>query len=326
FGDMEHQESSVEKFEKFTLKIENFSRLDKAILSEPFVLGGFPWMIYLCTGGNVTGDYLSIYLYAVQTANVSEGWSRDVKLKFCVFSLVNTNTTITKRSNYKFNERDNFLGFESFMTLAELCDPNKGFLLNNAFIVGIEVYVCKSRNEKQVNQAANLTASLKPKLEKGQVQIVGELMDFKGLGHIEKAFVPLLNQVCSLHPLLIECQQKRSRQFREWAFTALGRVLYFLKTRKVRDMNDLACKDLQILWEELEPFGFDLRWLEPHVKSALGLRSYLEKVKEAEKLKDNVVALELEMLRVKANLDSAKYLLEAEDFQEIDLDSELGFV
>jgi hypothetical protein len=40
---MEHQESSVEKFEKFTLKIENLSRLDKAILSEPFVLGGFPW-------------------------------------------------------------------------------------------------------------------------------------------------------------------------------------------------------------------------------------------------------------------------------------------
>jgi hypothetical protein len=40
---MEHQESSVEKFEKFTLKIENLSRLDKAILSEPFILGGFPW-------------------------------------------------------------------------------------------------------------------------------------------------------------------------------------------------------------------------------------------------------------------------------------------
>jgi hypothetical protein len=44
----------------------------------------------------MTGDYLSIYLYAVQTANMSEGWSRDVKLKFRVFSVVNTNMTITK--------------------------------------------------------------------------------------------------------------------------------------------------------------------------------------------------------------------------------------
>jgi hypothetical protein len=91
-------------------------------------------------------------------------------------------------------------------------------------------------------------------------------------------------------------------------------------------MNDLACKDLQILWEELEHFSFDLRWLAPHVKSALGFKGYLEKSKEAEKLKENVVALELEMLRLKANLDSAKYLLEAQDFHEIDLDSELGFV
>jgi SMC interacting uncharacterized protein involved in chromosome segregation len=88
-------------------------------------------------------------------------------------------------------------------------------------------------------------------------------------------------------------------------------------------MNDLACKDLQILWEEVEPFSFDLRWLEPHVKSALGLKGYLERLNEAEKLKDNVVALELEMLRLKANLDSAKYLLEAQDFQEINLDAEL---
>jgi hypothetical protein len=69
-------------------------------------------------------------------------------------------------------------------------------------------------------------------------------MDFKGLGQIEKTFAPLLDEACSLHPSLIECQQKRSRKFREWAFMALGRVLYFLKTSKVRDMNDLAYKDL----------------------------------------------------------------------------------
>jgi hypothetical protein len=222
------------------------------------------------------------------------------------------------------------------MTLDELHDPKKGFMVKNAFIVGAEVYVCKSRNEKQVNQADNLTASLKPKLEKGEGQNVGEreLMDFKGLGQIEKSFAPLLDEACSLHPSLIECQQKRSRKFREGAFTALGRVLYFLKTRKVRDMNDLACKDLQILWEELAPFSFDLTWLEPHVQSALGMKSYnLEKLKEAEKLKDNVVSLELEMQRLKSkmgivevNLDAARELLIAEDLQEIDLDAELGFV
>jgi hypothetical protein len=39
--------------------------------------------------------------------------------------------------------------------LAELHDPKKGFIVKNAlnFIVGAEVYVCKSRNKKRVNQA-----------------------------------------------------------------------------------------------------------------------------------------------------------------------------
>jgi hypothetical protein len=97
-------------------------------------------------------------------------------------------------------------------------------------------------------------------------------------------------------------------------------------------MNDLACKDLQNLWEELEAFSFDLTWLEPHVQSALGMRSYMEKVKKVQKLKDNEVALELEIMRLKAklvtlevNLYAVRDLLKAEDFER-DLDAELGFV
>lgn len=41
---MEHGQSSADMFEKFTWKIENFSRLNKVeVYSEPFVLGGYPW-------------------------------------------------------------------------------------------------------------------------------------------------------------------------------------------------------------------------------------------------------------------------------------------
>lgn len=187
---------------------------------------------------------------------------------------------------------------------------------------GAEVYVCKSTHEKPVNQSSNIsTASLRPKLEEG------ELIDFKGLGQIEKKYIPLLEQACSLHPSLIVCQQERSRKFREWAFSALGRVLCFLKTKKVRDMNDIACKNLRIIWEELERFGFDLTWLEPLVQSALGMKRHLEKLKEAEKLRDNLVALELEMQGLKAKMATARDLLEAQDLEEeIDLDAELGFV
>jgi hypothetical protein len=98
-------------------------------------------------------------------------------------------------------------------------------------------------------------------------------------------------------------------------------------------MNDLAYKDLQNFWEELEAFNFDLTWLEPHVQSALGMKSYLEKVKKVEKQKDNEAALELEIMRLKAklvtlevNLYAVRDLLKTEDFEERDLDVELGFV
>jgi hypothetical protein len=44
FGEMEQEQSSVEMFDKFTWKIENFSRLKTdMIYSEPFVIGGYPW-------------------------------------------------------------------------------------------------------------------------------------------------------------------------------------------------------------------------------------------------------------------------------------------
>ncbi|KAI4300629.1 hypothetical protein L6164_033983 [Bauhinia variegata] len=161
-----------------------------------------------------------------------------------------------------------------------------------------------------------------------------ELIDFRGLGKIEAAFVPLLEQVCSQYPSLIDCQRKRSRRFTEWAFIALGRVLHFLKTKKGKDMNDDACNHLQILWEELETFRFDLTWLEPHVQSALGMKSYLERAMQVKKLKENVSALEMERKRLKAELASAEVDLEVakrhlakaeEDLQERDMDVELGY-
>lgn len=145
-------------------------------------------------------------------------------------------------------------------------------------------------------------------------------MDFSSVGHQEEICSDSLNE-----PL-----PKRRRKFTDLAFSSLGRVIYFLKTRKVKDMNDQACKDLQVLWEEFEKFRFDLTWLQTHVQFALGTKSYVEKAVVVEKLTENVVALELETERLKSKLVAAKVkfdiekdLLSAKGFQERDLDTEL---
>ncbi|KAJ7975932.1 Ubiquitin carboxyl-terminal hydrolase family protein [Quillaja saponaria] len=181
----------------------------------------------------------------------------------------------------------------------------------------------------------SIDSSADPALSKElPLTAIDELVDFRGLGQVEKAFVPLLEEVCSWYPSLVECQRKRSRMFTQWAFTALGRVLHYLKTTKVKDMTDDACEHLQVLWEELETFKFDLSWLEPHVQSALSMKTYLEKAEQVKKLQDNVAALEIEMKRLQANLAvgeveaevARRDLVKAEEgFEERDMNTELGY-
>ncbi|XP_045794336.1 MATH domain and coiled-coil domain-containing protein At3g58360-like [Trifolium pratense] len=315
---MERGQSSVEKYEKFTWKIENFSRFNirEEVYSEPFVLGGYPWMISLFPRGDGIDDHLSIYLEAVQMqtnyANMSNGWSRDVKFKLVVFNQLDSymNITLTDgdlffpslqnaRSNDKFNSSATSLGYKSCITLDELYDPNNGFIVNDSCIVGAEVFVCESTPDEPVIQAANLCST-------------------SPTGYI-KVEVPMPNPE-------VEGSKEDSTKDAdaELVSAALGRVLYFLKTRKVKDMNEQACKELQVLWDELKKFQFDLTWLEPHVQSALGMKSFVEKSLHVEKLKEDMVVLKEKLSSAEVNLDGEIDLLKEKGFKEIGLDSELG--
>ncbi|WJX84974.1 hypothetical protein P8452_67490 [Trifolium repens] len=290
------QQSTTKKFEKFTWKIENFSRLNaEKIYSEPFILCGYPsgteagreLKISLCRKGNKNN--LSIYLEAVKTANMSEGWRRDVEYKLVVFNQLETYRTFTKGVFYF----PYFLcwGYDSFMNFTWLCNPENGFIVKDTCIVGAEVFVSKSSREKQVNKGVNLTVS----------------------------------------PVSIEPTKKVNAEL--W-YAALGRVVNFLETNKVKDMmNDKTRKELQVLWDKLKTFKIDLTWLEPQVQAALGMKNYAEKALQVEKLKENMAVSELETERLKAKLAAAEVnlgierdLLKAKGIKERDLDSAFGSV
>lgn len=174
--------------------------------------------------------------------------------------------------------------------------------------------------------------------EKVQIQgsdlTLRDLLDLESLGTEAAAYVPLLEEACIWHPSLIRSQRKKTRLFRLWAFISLGQVLYFLKTSKVKDMNEDACNYLLGLWEELKSSGFDLAWLEPYVQSALGLKAHLERNVAVKKLQDDVVAMEIKMQKLRGELAAAEAefgvarrdLVEArKGFMEIDLNAELGY-
>lgn len=213
--------------------------------------------------------------------------------------------------NNEFNARQKNWGFKSFMTLSELHDPEKGFIVKDTCIIGAEIFVCKLTHEKPVNQAACLMLGCHT--SHVEEELPSQAPDTTNL------------QTCS--PLSFVPSEQATA---ELVYAALGKLIYFLKSRNVKDMKEQASKELQVLWDELEKFKIDLTWLEPQVQSALGIKSYVEKAFEVEKLTENVAVqeLKLQMLRAtladaKVSLDIERDLLNAKGVKERDLDSEL---
>ncbi|KAJ7971377.1 Ubiquitin carboxyl-terminal hydrolase 12 [Quillaja saponaria] len=349
--------------DKFTWTIRNFSKLNtEKHYSEVFSLGGCQWRILVFPNGNNV-NHLSVYLDAADSANLPQSWSRFADFNLTLINQINSNYSLTKKSLYLFNGGESDWGFTSFVPLDNFRDPINGYLVKDTCIIEAEVTVIKVGVDNEDDQATGITTTTKIFEDgDGQVEVEGpkhedqgkepadpalfkelknmpstdinELVDFRDLGEAEKAFVPLLEEVCSWYPSLIECQRKRSRMFTQWAFTALGRVLHFLKTTKVKNMTKDECEHLQVLWEELKVFKFELSWLEPHVEFALGMKTYLENEEQVTKLKDSVAALDKLIKRVKENMavveeevgdEKRKYLANLEEgFKERDMYTELG--
>ncbi|KAI4334930.1 hypothetical protein L6164_013629 [Bauhinia variegata] len=143
-------------------------------------------------------------------------------------------------------------------------------------------------------------------------------------GLVDKVYMPLLQEVCHLYPSLIECQRDKTPSYRAWALTALGRVLYFLKTTKVADIDDEACECLQLLWNEVEVFGFDLSWLEPQVEFAMKMKGYVEKERKVNKAEEEKKSLELRIQELKNKLAETEKELEISKREFSQVIKELG--
>ncbi|KAL1369315.1 hypothetical protein HN51_023410 [Arachis hypogaea] len=158
-----------------------------------------------------------------------------------------------------------------------------------------------------------------------------DLIDLQAL----KDYIPLLEEVCTWHPSLLHSQKNRTQAFRLWAFTSLGQVLHFLKTKKVKDIDDNDIKTLQGLWDELEKSsGFELAWLQPYVEAALSVKAHLQKTKKLKKLVDHVVGLEIKMKKLRGELAAAEAEFEIarkdlsqvrKGFQKMDVNATIGY-
>ncbi|KAB2606034.1 MATH domain and coiled-coil domain-containing protein [Pyrus ussuriensis x Pyrus communis] len=277
--------------------------------------------------GKKTVGYLSVYLDVTGSSTLPKGWARYAQFSLSVINQLQSSKSITKELGFasliplsKFSDhREGYLVDDICIIEAKVAVHKSEIKLledrkscSVALVEPLDKTIKKQQIRPQVlkrcrpqhvpsskqvctepsDNPANPPIAKEPKDDVPSPP-TGELADFRGLGNIDNAFVPLLDEVCSWPPSLIECQRKRSRMFTEWAFTALGRLLLFMKTKKVKDMTADACEELKLLWEELEAFKFDLAWLEPCVQRALGMKKS-GKGRRLKRLREDVDALHMD--------------------------------
>ncbi|KAI9082137.1 hypothetical protein K1719_035877 [Acacia pycnantha] len=332
---MKNQEQKDITYKKIAWTITDFfSSLLKTNYrhySEVFIIGNCAWRLYIYRG-RTEGKSLAIYLEAAHTLSFPKGWSILTNFSITVVNQVTRKKSRTKDAGPgKFHANCRSRGYTKFMPLSELEDAYSGYVLNDKCIVEVELFSITFEGIEPTSRPTYPTLSKQPRDVHSKDD---DVVDFKDMGKIEKALVPMLEDVCSRHPSLMDSNKKRSRRFTEWAFTSLGQVLHFLENKKLKDMNKEACEQLQALWEELEMSRLDLSWLEPHVKSALNMKEYMEKAMKVKRLKQDLVVLGMEMKKIKENLASTELMVEMttkdlikeqEGFEELDLDAKIGY-
>ncbi|KAK9019705.1 hypothetical protein V6N11_054215 [Hibiscus sabdariffa] len=131
---------------KVTWRIENFSSFknDQRLYSEFFTAGGNLWIIIIYPKGYKNNEYhLSVFLRLVDLETSPSGCSKFVQFGFAVIDQIDRTNSITQVDMHTFNATRSAGGFHSFLALSELNDPERGYLVNDAFLV--EAYISTDR-------------------------------------------------------------------------------------------------------------------------------------------------------------------------------------
>ncbi|KAM1109318.1 hypothetical protein PS2_008728 [Malus domestica] len=151
---------------KFTWTIENFTRLNtKKLYSDIFLAEDYKWRVLIFPKGNDV-DFLSAYLDVADSESLPYGWSRIADFSLTVVNQIHRKDSMRESilffpsllfSSVQIRTRESDWGFTRLISLAVLCDPCWGFLLND--IVVIEAEVADNLTLKRLSAAEELLKS-----------------------------------------------------------------------------------------------------------------------------------------------------------------------
>nr|XP_025887466.1 ubiquitin carboxyl-terminal hydrolase 13-like isoform X1 [Solanum lycopersicum] len=125
----------------FYWKVVNFSRLNvRKLYSDDFIAGGYKWRILLFPKGK-NSEYLSMYLGAADSTALPSGWVIHAHFSLSVVNQTQNDYSIRKETQHRFCSTASEWGFKPFMSLVELYDPDKGYLVGDMCTIEAEVAV-----------------------------------------------------------------------------------------------------------------------------------------------------------------------------------------
>lgn len=125
-------------------KVEGFTRLtEPKLYSESFMLGGYKWRLLIFPKGN-KAEFLSLYLDVPDTELLPQNWQRAAGFKLSLIDQVDGKHTFVKDTSHTFTGRESDWGFTSFLPLAEVYNPAKNYIVDDAIVLRVEVNVRKT--------------------------------------------------------------------------------------------------------------------------------------------------------------------------------------
>ncbi|KYR01948.1 meprin and TRAF domain-containing protein [Tieghemostelium lacteum] len=122
---------------KFTIEVKDWSKKDSPFYSEAHTLWDLTWKLYIFPKGNVP-DQLSLFL---DVAEARQPTFPGVRVSFTleVVNQKKPDCNIRKPSDRVLNQRNCDWGFNSFIALSQLNNPESGFIKDDTLLINVEV-------------------------------------------------------------------------------------------------------------------------------------------------------------------------------------------
>ncbi len=132
----------------FRFTVDKFSQVKESVLSDPTMVRNLPWKIMIMprpqperpsSGGGQGGSKSMGYFLQCNGESEAASWSCQASADLKVISQKEGVEDFSRKISHLFYSKENDWGFSHYMSWAEMCDPEKGFIKDDRITFEVRV-------------------------------------------------------------------------------------------------------------------------------------------------------------------------------------------